>query len=249
MSSAMSSSEPPRDQTQDEDYTLEDEYSALFDLSPQRFPWHEPVPQRVRQQRDIYDGTLFLDTMLEAAQVENARALYPPWDPESFGDLYNAVRKAKWDRMRKDCIVYYLLKWWEDGREVKFRRQRSIPPQFSTLADAYYFFDMGEATKAANLVIDARIPPNHSSKILRILSNSQDGGPTILRYVRSAHPVLTEQSSLDIYALALAESSLQDAWLFQRTFPQETPSRKQLIEKIVLSCLARTSDSYSTTFL
>ena len=82
--------------------------------------------------------------MLEAARVPNYEHYYPPKDAYTFKKLCHAIWSAEWDTMRKDCIIYYLLKWWGDGREVKFRKTKCIPPQFSALADAYYSLDIGD---------------------------------------------------------------------------------------------------------
>ena len=60
-------------------------------------------------------------------------------------------------------------------------------------------------------------------------------------YVRAANPDLTEQWEQDLYIVALTEASLSDAWRYQRSFPEESESRKQLIQKVIETCLLRES--------
>ena len=63
--------------------------------------------------------------------------------------------------------------------------------------------------------------------------------PLILKYVRTAKPLLTEPTDIDMYTVALAESSLLEAWQFQRTFPEVGEVRPRLVHKILEWCLSR----------
>lgn len=69
--------------------------------------------------------------------------LYPPESQEGLQKLLDAIESSQYDVLKKDCLVYFLLKWHQDGRERNFAVQRCIPPQFSSLADAYWHLDTG----------------------------------------------------------------------------------------------------------
>jgi hypothetical protein len=57
--------------------------------------------------------------------------------------------------------------------------------------------------------------------------------PLILKYVRTTKPRLTEPCDIDVYALALADSSLLEAWQFQRTFNESDSTRSRLLKKLL----------------
>jgi hypothetical protein len=63
--------------------------------------------------------------------------------------------------------------------------------------------------------------------------------PLIRKYVRTAKPSLTEPVDIDLYTIALVESSLLEAWQFQRTFPEVGETRPRLVHKILQWCLSR----------
>jgi Nuclear pore complex assembly len=92
------------------------------------------------------------------------------------------------------------------------------------------------------MLADLRITPDYPSKVLQALSLTDNPHPLIVKYVRTAKPMLTEPDDVDLYTLALAEScpSLLEAWQFQRTFPENDDTRSRLITKILDWCLSRT---------
>lgn len=93
--------------------------------------------------------------------------------------------------------------------------------------------------KAVSILSDARLNRDYASKIMQALSLSEDPSPLIVKYVRTAKPPLMEPDDIDMYALALADSSLWDAWQFQRTFPDSSDTRSRLLHKLLQWCLSR----------
>ena len=87
--------------------------------------------------------------------------------------------------------------------------------------------------RAVTLLSDARLNRDYASKILQAISLTPDPAPLIRRYVRTAKPSLTEPNDLDMYLLALAESSLLEAWQFQKTFNDTDFMRPRLFEKLL----------------
>ena len=93
--------------------------------------------------------------------------------------------------------------------------------------------------KAVSILSDVRLNRDYPSKILQAISLSDDATQSILKYVRTAKPLLTEPIDIDTYTTALAESSLLEAWQFQRTFPEVSETRPRLVHKILEWCLSR----------
>lgn len=90
----------------------------------------------------MLDGLLF-DVLLMSGGIEEPYLVYPPDDPQSLQRLLDAIESSTYDTLKKDCLVYFLLKWHQDGRERTFEEQRCIPPQFVALSDAYWHLDTG----------------------------------------------------------------------------------------------------------
>jgi hypothetical protein len=86
---------------------------------------------------------LIFDLLLASARIPQPDTLFPPTDVESLRRLLDAIQNSSYDMLKKDCVVYWLLKWHQDGKAKAFREARCLPPQFVTLADAYWLLDTG----------------------------------------------------------------------------------------------------------
>jgi len=116
-------------------------YLPWFDLS--HFPWSDPLPEQIRLRRAALNDELIFDILLRAGGIDNVFSLYPPQDSAALRNLLEAIENAAYDRTRKDCLVFYLLKWQTPDRATDFANRRRLPPQFSTLTDAYWSLDTG----------------------------------------------------------------------------------------------------------
>lgn len=118
-------------------------YESYFDTSESKFAWRSPRPREIEQRRAILNDVLLFDILLTLGGIREPDTLYPPSDVEALKRLLDAIETSQYDVLKKNCLVYFLLKWHEDGREVAFQQERSILPQFSALADAYWHLDAG----------------------------------------------------------------------------------------------------------
>lgn len=97
-----------------------------------------------------------------------------------------------------------------------------------------------ENQRAISLLSDARLNRDYTSKILQAIAlEKEDANVLVLQYVRTAKPLLTEPDDVDAYSIALAESSLLEAWQYQRTFPEDEDVRPRIFRNIVGWCLKR----------
>ncbi|RDX45813.1 hypothetical protein OH76DRAFT_1407591 [Lentinus brumalis] len=213
-------------------------YLQYFELSSTHFPWRAPRPQEIEERRADMSDLLIYDILLSSGGIRQPHTLYPPTDRHALERLLDAIAHSTYDALKKDCLVYFLLKWHQDGREDDFKLKRCIPPQFAMLADAYWHLDSGiNIARAVSLLSDARLNRDYTSKVLQALSHTKDPHYLIRTFVRTAKPLLTEPDDIDAYAIALSESSLMEAWLYQRSFSEASDTRKRLIEKILDWCL------------
>lgn len=90
------------------------------------------------------NDVLIFDLLLASGGIPYiAPKIYPPRDLEGLKTLLLAILVSTYDALKKDCLIYFLLKWHQDGREVDFSEAVCIPPQFVALADAYWHLDSG----------------------------------------------------------------------------------------------------------
>lgn len=87
--------------------------------------------------------SLIFDILLLSGGTNQPHVLYPPENPEGLNRLLEAIANSTYDALKQDSLVYYLLKWYQDGRERTFQQTKCIPPQFSALTDAYWHIDTG----------------------------------------------------------------------------------------------------------
>lgn len=107
----------------------------------------------------------------------------------------------------------------------------------------WFFFNCDRVwQRAVTLLSDARLNRDYASKILQAISLTPDPAPLIRRYVRTAKPSLTEPNDLEMYLLALAESSLLEAWQFQKTFNDTDFMRPRLFNKLLEWVVTRERD-------
>ncbi|KAG1745198.1 nuclear pore complex assembly-domain-containing protein [Suillus lakei] len=207
--------------------------------TPHEFPWTITRSAEIESRRAQMADVLIFDVLLIRGGIRQPDMLYPPTDLHALHRLLDVINGSSYDSLKKDCLVYILLKWFQDGREATYAEERCIPPQFVSLADAYWHLDTGiHVEKAVSILSDARLNRDYASKIMQALSLSEDPSPLIVKYVRTAKPPLMEPDDIDMYALALANSSLWDAWQFQRTFPDSSDTRTRLLHKLLEWCLS-----------
>ena len=133
------------------DFTLQDDatsevnagFLSYFDLEPQTFAWRDAIPHTIESRRSLLSDLLFFDTLLLSGGIREPATLYPPTDIPSLSNLLHVIESSSYDRLKKDSLVYFLLKWHQDGREARFADDRCISPQFCALCDAYWHLDTG----------------------------------------------------------------------------------------------------------
>lgn len=215
----------------------------LFDVTV--FPWTQDVCREIVNRRAQLNGALFIDELLTIAGIDS-NAMYPPHSPDAFVALQDAINNSEFDDVKRNCLLYYLLKAWNDNRSALFAQAKAIPRQYVILSNGYYYLDTGRLEAAVVSVCDPRVTPDFTSKILRTLAtepalDAKARSRLVLRYVRIGKPPLESQEDIECYLLALCEnSSILDAWLYQRTFsedPGHNESKGRLIDLIFDYCL------------
>src|SRR5262245_25173182 len=95
--SAVCQVSPTNDQFQDESPDSVDtsqlalEWITLFDVTPSRFPWRDPIPQEIEARRNQMSDKLIFDLLLASARIPQPDTLFPPTDVESLRRLLDAI--------------------------------------------------------------------------------------------------------------------------------------------------------------
>ena len=116
--------------------------------------------------------------MLSSGGILEPATLYPPADVASLSALLHAIENSTYDRLKKDSLVYFLLKWHQDGREAKFADERCISPQFCALCDAYWHLDTGWNVEVRTRVHREEHGSKHTFNYRELSPSSQTHGLT-----------------------------------------------------------------------
>lgn len=98
----------------------------------------------IEERRALMTDVLIFDILLSLGGVKHPASLYPPRSPAILQKLLDAIDNSTYDTLKKDGLIYFLLKWHRDDRAEYYAYARCIPPQFVALADAYWYLDAGE---------------------------------------------------------------------------------------------------------
>ncbi|KAG6916735.1 hypothetical protein DXG01_005555 [Tephrocybe rancida] len=221
--------------------TGEPVHLRYFDTSDTGFAWRESLPRKIKERRVVMGDKFIFDILLEAGGIDSPAMLFPPDTVEDLEILLHSIELSDYDNLKKECLVFYLLKWHNDGREVRFQAERSIPSQFVNLAEAYWHLDAGhDIVRAVSLLSDRRLNGDYATNVLRAITISPNPSPLIVQYVRTAKPHLRAELDIQTYMLALADLSFLEAWQFQRTFGETTELRTVLLGKLFEWCISPT---------
>lgn len=105
--------------------------------------WTPENVERVRTRRAAMSGTLFFDILLTLGGIHNANLIFPPTNKDEYSILLDAIFASSYDNMKRDCLIYYLLKYLMNTSEVAFASQQMLTQHYASIADAYWFLDNG----------------------------------------------------------------------------------------------------------
>jgi len=119
-----------------------DERVELFDFG--RSPFTPKRVEEILKRRSLMQDELFIDYVLRNTGIEDPTKLFPPSSKETIRETLTVVKDAHNPSIKLECIVYYLLSWWNDGSHDNFCDNKRIPSGFAELTYAYYLFDSGD---------------------------------------------------------------------------------------------------------
>ncbi|KAI9623119.1 hypothetical protein KEM48_009548 [Puccinia striiformis f. sp. tritici PST-130] len=176
--------------------------------------------KRLRSRDETIDGMLFFDRLMKLGSIPNFKDLFPPPHPSRLRQLLDSIDACGFDLLKKNCLVYYLLKEYGDGRETRFAIDRLIHPILVVDLMAY-----GHSTT-----------PNGSlPSELSLIQQSRQ-----ISYLKSSRPWLRNPPSLDLPSVVFVlramciNCNLRAAWALQRSYGR--PERDRLLTIIFETC-------------
>ena len=120
-------------------------------------------------------------------------SLYPPKDTLTLRHLLNSIQTCDFDRLKKDCLVFYLLLDYAGQEQAAtFKDERALPARFARLTEGYWLLDGRRyEVRSGDVSLDLTLRPADACPI----SNTLDRTPS--RACRSPRwrPTLCPRSS------------------------------------------------------
>ncbi|KAH9461930.1 hypothetical protein Pst134EB_005847 [Puccinia striiformis f. sp. tritici] len=113
---------------------------------------------------------LFFDRLMKLGSIPNFKDLFPPPHPSRLRQLLDSIDACGFDLLKKNCLVYYLLKEYGDGRETRFAIDRLIPSHFSRGLDGLWALDHSQWQSAIRAIADPTVTPDFLPEIIQTLA-------------------------------------------------------------------------------
>ncbi|WAQ81833.1 hypothetical protein PtA15_2A145 [Puccinia triticina] len=194
-------------------------------------------PKTLRSREETIDGMLFFDRLMKIGSVPNFKDLFPPSHPSRLRHLLDSIDACDFDLLKKNCLVYYLLKEYGDGRENRFAIDRIIPSHFTRGLDGIWALDHSQWQAAIRWMSDPTVTPDFLPEIIRTLATQP---PLKLRSDYVMRFYLLTQPSLDLPSIEFVlramciNCNLRSAWALQRSYGR--PERDRLLRIIFETC-------------
>lgn len=180
---------------------------------------------------------LFFDRLLLLASISNHKKLYPPANLNVLESLLDSIDTCPFDSLKKNCLIYYLLKEYGDKREDAFASDKLIPAHFTTGIDGLWALDHSMWQLAIHCFATPTVSPDFVPDIMLSLATLppvKQRAKHLLRFYQLVNPTLDLHTAILVLRAMSASGQIRTAWALQRTF--QRPDRDQLIHTILESC-------------
>ncbi|KAI9593087.1 nuclear pore complex assembly-domain-containing protein [Syncephalis fuscata] len=142
---------------------------ALFKL----FPYDNKTKKNITAARKLFGGHLCIDRLLTFAGVEIG-SLYPPSNEGQLKKLICAIYECDLDQIKKDSIVYYLIRECQDNTIINsFIQSRSIPLPYQQAITGYWLLDHERYKESITWLCMPTVSVDWPDDVLAILCQSQ----------------------------------------------------------------------------
>lgn len=193
--------------------------------------------RRLRTREETIDGMLFFDRLMKLGSIPNFEEIFPPSHPSRLRQLLDSIDACSFDLLKKNCLVYYLLKEYADGREARFAIDRLIPSHFTRGLDGLWALDHSQWQAAIRSMSDPTVTPDFLPEIIQTLATQPPPkvrSTYLMRFYQLTQPSLGLSSVKLVLRAMCTNCHLRSAWNLQRSYGQ--PEREQLLRLIFETC-------------
>ncbi|EGG12462.1 uncharacterized protein MELLADRAFT_101638 [Melampsora larici-populina 98AG31] len=190
-----------------------------------------------RSRNQMPGNLLFFDRLLLLASISNHKKLYPPTNLNVLKSLLDSIDTCPFDSLKKNCLIYYLLKEYGDKREDAFASDKLIPSHFTTGIDGLWALDHSMWQLAIHCFATPTVSPDFVPDIMLSLATLppiKQRAKHLLRFYQLVNPTLDLHTAILVLRAMSASGQIRTAWALQRTF--QRPDRDQLIHTILEAC-------------
>ncbi|MBW0498833.1 hypothetical protein O181_038548 [Austropuccinia psidii MF-1] len=192
---------------------------------------------QLRSREEMVHGLLFFDRLMLLGSISNYKELFPPSHPSRLRQLLDSIDGSPFDLLKKNCLVYYLLKEYGDARETKFAIDRLIPSHFTLSLDGLWALDHSQWQVAIRCFSDPVLTPDFLPEIIHALATLppiRSRSEYLLRFYHLAQPTLDLPSTEFVIRAMSIGGHVRSAWALQRSYSR--PERDRLIQNIFEAC-------------
>lgn len=131
---------------------------------PGRSTLHRSASTARRNRWYVHTSTLQLAQAIKADWRWSGPALYPPTSPAGYRRLLASIHSSDLDRLKQDCLYYYLLRDYErqstgseEDRLDGFARARRFAKTWRVFMDGYWNLDNGNWEVSHRIASDRTI--------------------------------------------------------------------------------------------
>ncbi|RKP08983.1 nuclear pore complex assembly-domain-containing protein [Thamnocephalis sphaerospora] len=181
------------------------------------FPHLAENAARLAAARQLSGGMLVIDRLLQFAEVEVGTA-YPPVDADGLVQLVHSVYGCDLDMLKKDSIMYYLIR--DSGNEAAisgFAQKRLIPEPYQQLVTGYWLLDHEQYERATAYLCMPTVQVDWPEAVVRTLL--QVGRADLAwRFLQQTLWTPADASGVELQFRVRLQTDLHDALLFQRKY-------------------------------
>ncbi|KAM7185276.1 protein ELYS [Rhypophila sp. PSN 637] len=208
-------------------------------------PYDQNGVRAIETFRKGFDGTLFIDRVLRALGIGQGKT-YPPRGENGLRSLHKQIIESKVTLYHKLSVLYYLLLDFDCtfGTQSQLAQsladEASLPQKYQILMRGLWHMDHKEFKFALEHLTHPSLPSEFADEIIIALVRHADADAhdysLPLAYYYATQPIFKTAEALELFFGALAQTSVTEALIFARSFPQH--AQHGLFEQLLASVIA-----------
>ncbi|KFX94520.1 hypothetical protein O988_06254 [Pseudogymnoascus sp. VKM F-3808] len=196
-------------------------FDDVFGFDP-KYSYSAEAVESIEQHRAAFEG-LFVDRVLKLLGIKRPNKSYPPKSNGDLKSLHQAVVSSNAAHHTKLSLLYYILldcdeKTRNNAHSNAFEEASFIPKKYQIFMKGLWHMDRAEFETALQNLTHPSLIPTFQEEILEVLvkNSPADDMRLPLAYYHTVLPALISTPALDSLFLAIARTSVTEAFFFLR---------------------------------